>query len=395
MSRLLRSLTSFVEGAPRPFLTLLLTVFFADLALGIQTAAYPNLMVEALKIRPEQLGILESVRETPGFILVVIAALTAHVAEPVLAGAALLLEALGMGSVYFATSVQMLVLISFTWSLGLHTWMPLNQSIALATAEEDQRGQRLGQMRSVTAFSSLVGMGLVAAAAPSLGLRAVFLISGAALVVAALNVFRVPRNLRQVEKPRLVFRRRYLLYYALNFLEGCRKQVFITFAVFALVQVYGASVSQIALLMVATNLANLVLAPVIGRLIDRHGERSILTVNYALLVAIFLGYGLVTSRSALFALYAADGVVFTLSLALTTYLGKIAAPRDVMPTLAMGVTANHFAAVIVPVSGGLLWATYGYHVFFLAGAAIALVSLAVTQLLPGRVAAARVAAAEG
>jgi predicted MFS family arabinose efflux permease len=342
-------------------------------------------MVESLKIRPEQLGVLESIRELPGFILVFIAALTMRIAEPLLAGGALLIEGFGIASVYFATSVEMLILISFTWSLGLHTWMPLNQSIALATAEEDRRGRRLGQMRSMTAFSNLVGMALVAGLAPLVGLRAVFLIAGAAIVVAAICVLRIPRDLRQVEKPRLVFRRRYLLYYTLTFLEGCRKQVFITFAVFALVQVYGSSVSQIALLMVGVNLANIVLAPRIGRLIDRHGERLILSANYLALVFIFLGYGVVTSRTALFALYAADGVIFTLSLALTTYLDKIAEPRDVMPTLSMGVTANHFAAILVPITGGLLWASYGYQVFFFAGAAIALVSLAVSQLVPARV----------
>lgn len=384
MSRLLRLFADLRDSTPRPFLLLLLTVFLADFGLGIQTATYPNFMVQQLDIHPEQLGIMESIRESPGFILVAIAALTMRIAEPVLGGLALLVESAGMGSVYLVQSVNGLILVSFIWSLGMHTWMPLNQSIALATADDRTRGKRLGQLRSASALAQLTGMGVVALVATHVGLRAVFLVAGASIFLGALNVLRIPRNLRKVEKPRLVFKRRYSTYYLLTFLEGCRKQVFITFAVFALVRVYGASVGEIAGLMVGINLTNLVLAPTIGHWIDRWGERRVLTVNYLCLVFVFLGYALVTYLPALFALYAADGIIFTLSLAVTTYLDRIAEPQDVMPTLSMGVTANHFAAILVPVTGGLLWATYGYQVFFFGGAAVVLLSLVVAQFVPGR-----------
>ncbi len=373
-----------LRGARGPFGLLLITVFFADLGLGIQIASYPNFMVEQLAIRPEQLGIVESVRETPGFILVFIAALTMHIAEPVLAAGALLLEAIGMSSVYFIASVDTLILISFTWSLGLHTWMPLNQSIALALSDDSNRGTRLGQVRSTTSLANLVGMGVVAVLAVPIGLRSVFLVAGASIFVAALLVYRIPRDLRRVEKPRLVFKRKYLLYYALTFLEGSRKQVFITFAVFALVKVYGATVREVALAMVAVSVVNLVISPLVGKAIDRWGERRVLTVNYVALVFIFIGYAVVTYLPALFALYIMDGIVFTLSIAVTTYMDRIAEPQDVMPTLSMGVTANHLAAIVIPVTGGLLWATYGYQLFFVAGAVIVTISLAIAQLVPGR-----------
>ena len=379
-----RELLETLRGKRGPFGLLLLTVFFADLGLGIQIASYPNFMVEQLSIRPEQLGILETVRETPGFILVFIAALTMRVAEPVLASGALLLEAIGMSSVYFVASVDTLILISFTWSLGLHTWMPLNQSIALALSDDTNRGMRLGQVRSTTSLANLVGMGLVAVLAAPLGLRSIFLVAGAGIFVAALLVFTIPRNLRRVEKPRLVFKRKYGLYYALTFLEGSRKQVFITFAVFALVKVYGATVSEIALAMVAISIVNLLIAPMVGKAIDRWGERRILTINYVALVFIFISYAVVTYLPALFGIYILDGIVYTLSIAVTTYVDRIAEPRDVMPTLSMGVTANHLAAILIPVTGGLLWATYGYQLFFIAGAVIVAVSLLVARFVPNR-----------
>lgn len=370
------------KGMPRPFLLLLLTTFLGDLGMGIQAASYPNFMVEQLQIQPGQLGVLESIRELPGFILVGIAALTMRVAEPVLASVALLVESLGMFSVYFVGSVEALIAVSFCWSLGFHTYHPLNQSMALALAEEDQRGKRLGQLRSATALAQLIGMGSVGLIAALLGLRALFIIAGVSILLAAVTVYRIPRDLRQVEKPRVVVKRRYSLYYALIFLEGCRRQVFATFAVYALVQVYHASIFQISALMIGVNVANLILAPAIGHWIDRFGERRILTFYYVCLVPLFVGYATVSTLPVLFALYAADGVLMTLSLALTTYVDRIAEQRDVMPTLAMGVTMNHLAAVIVPVSGGLLWASYGYQLFFLLGAGVVVISLFATQRLP-------------
>ena len=375
-------LRRFIKGTPGPFLLLILTTFLGDLGLGIQAASYPNFMVEELAIRPEQLGILESIRETPGFILVVIAALTMRVAEPLLASIALLVESLGMFSVYFVGSVDALIAVSFCWSLGFHTYHPLSQSIALALAEENQRGRRLGQLRSATALAQLIGMGSVGFLAAQFGLRSLFLVAGVAIFLAAITIFRIPRDLRQVEKPRVVVRRRYSLYYTLIFLEGCRRQVFATFAVYALVQVYHATIYQIAALMIGVNVANLILAPLIGHWIDRFGERRILTLYYACLIPLFVGYATVSSLTALFALYAADGILMTLSLALTTYVDRIAERRDVMPTLAMGVTMNHLAAVIVPISGGLLWASFGYQLFFLLGAGVVVISLVVTQRLP-------------
>jgi hypothetical protein len=43
----------------------------------------------------------------------------------------------------------------------------------------------------------------------------------------------------------------------------------------------------------------------------------------------------------------------------------------------MGSTANHVAAVGVPVLGGLIWSAFGYQVTFFAGAATCLVSVLV------------------
>ena len=50
-----------------------------------------------------------------------------------------------------------------------------------------------------------------------------------------------------------------------------------------------------------------------------------------------------------------------------------------MPSLSMGQTMNHVAAVVIPITGGLLWNRFGYHAPFWCGVGAAIVSLLITQ----------------
>jgi predicted MFS family arabinose efflux permease len=148
-----------------------------------------------------------------------------------------------------------------------------------------------------------------------------------------------------------------------------------TFAVFLLVKVYHLDVQHITALLIFNSLVTTLATPVIGRLIDRYGERRLLALNYACLIFLFAGYALVHNLIVLGVLYCVDNAFFAFSLGINSYLGRIAPPEDVTPSLVMGSTVNHIAAVGVPVVGGLLWSTVGYQVTFLAGAATCLLSV--------------------
>ena len=76
----------------------------------------------------------------------------------------------------------------------------------------------------------------------------------------------------------------------------------------------------------------------------------------------------------LYVMYCLDNLCYLSTTCLTTYLQKIAAPEDLMPTLSMGVTMNHIAAVLVPLIGGYLWASLGYPVTFKGGAIVVFIS---------------------
>ncbi len=349
---------------------------------GIYMSIYNNFIADDIGVGPRQLGLIESVRETPGFLSAFIAALTMQIPSPILAGLALLIMSVGIAAFSQIHTVGILIFWAVFWSVGFHCWAPLQPAMVLSLTKDKGKGKRLGQIWRVRDAAALVGMGLIALVGTQDILRSMFLVAGATIVVAALVVVLVSRKATHMEMPRLVAKKKYGLYYALSFFQGFRKQIFMTFAVFALVRVYGASVRAIARLMIINRIANLIFAPVIGRFVDRVGERKALSICYAALTAIFLGYGLVHSRRILYILYCLDSFIYMFSMAQTTYLNKIAPPEDVRPTLSMGVTMNHVSSVIVPIIGGLLWETSGrYEAVFFIGAFVALVSLLVAQFI--------------
>ena len=192
---------------------------------------------------------------------------------------------------------------------------------------------------------------------------------GVCTAAGGLALFWVDNKAAPAGEKRLVLKRRYLLYYALNFLQGLRKQMFITFAIFALVKVHGMPVETTMVLVLINQVLITLTAAWMGRLIDRFGERRMLSVSYSVLVFVFLGYAVVEHRPSLYALYCLDNLIFFGGIALTTYAHKIAPPDELKPTLAMGVTMNHVAAVAAPLVGGLRLALFWLRGHFFGGCA--------------------------
>ena len=349
---------------------------------GIYMSVYNNFISDDIGITRTQLGIMESIREIPGFLSAFIAALTIQIPSPVLSGLALLIMGAGIAAFSQIHTVSALTFWAVFWSVGFHCWAPLEPAMVLSLTKDKGKGKRLGQITRVRNAAALLGMLLIAVVGKPGNLRVMFYISGVTVAGAAFIVFFVSRKATHMEMPRLVVKRKYGLYYALAFLQGCRKQIFVVFAIFTLVRVYKTRVSIVARLMAINKITNLIFAPIIGRIVDRIGERKSLSICYTALIAIFLGYGLAHDRRILYVIYCFDSFVYMFSIAQTTYLNKIAPPADMRPALSMGVTMNHVASVIVPVVGGLVWEALGrYEVVFLGGAGIAVVSLLVVQFL--------------
>jgi predicted MFS family arabinose efflux permease len=211
----------------------------------------------------------------------------------------------------------------------------------------------------------------------------VFLIAGMlTLAVLAFLFLAYPAFREGVpQHKKLILRKRYWLYYALTFMGGARRQIFTVFAGFLMVERFGYDVHEVAGLFFLNGAVNMLLAPKIGKLIVRFGERTALTFEYVGLIAVFTTYAFVTDAYLAGALYVIDHAFFAIAIAMRTYFQKIADPADIAPTAGVAFTINHIAAVGIPVTFGLLWLASPAAVF-LAGAAMAAVSLFLARLVP-------------
>ena len=243
----------------------------------------------------------------------------------------------------------------------------------------------LGRIVAARAVASLIAFGFVWLAFERLGLDFAWVYAVGGGVTVAVGLFAwgaFPTFPARVEQRRsLVLRRRYWLYYALTFLSGARRQIFVVFAGFLLVEKFGYSVAQISLLLLVNHALSVPLAPRIGKLIGKWGERRALTVEYVGLIGVFAGYAFVQNATAAAGLYIIDHAFFALAIAIKTYFQKIADPADIAPTAGVAFTINHIAAVVIPVAFGIVWLTSPTTVF-LAGAAMAAASLVCARLVP-------------
>jgi MFS family permease len=350
--------------------------FSFGLSFGIYLTIFFNFVGQDLGLGPNQLGLLESIREIPGLLTVVIGAVVMTIAEPIVGTVALLLLGAGFINYFFVDGIPNLIVFSLIASVGFHIWMTVSNTLALKLSHVSEQGRRLGQLRSIMSIAHLAGIGIVALIVTATGLRPMFIVAGCLAIIGAFFVFRVRGVPRVRQPPRILLRRAYWLYYALTALDGARRHIFMTFALFLLVRDYASPVQTIAILGLINGALNVAAAYSFGRLIDRFGERLILAVSFAALSLIFVGYAVIPVIGVLFALYVLDNVFFSAETGVTTYLRKIVIdPSDVRPSLTAGMTINHIAAVIIPITGGFLWEAYGHWVPFIGGAILALASL--------------------
>lgn len=362
----------------RDFRLLALAVASQGVFFGVQLTLFNNFIVERLDIQAHHLGYVEALREVPGFMNVFFVALIMHLAPPIIGAISLVVMGLGIMAYAQVDSVLLLAVYSLVWSLGFHCWLPIEQSMGLLFSPAGKKGKWLGQLRSVSSLAWLGSIVVCKLSFDFVGYNGLFAMAGIATILGGGAIAFASRG-RPVLEHRFVFKRRYGLYYALNFLQGLRKQMFITFAIFALVKIHGMPVHTTMILVLINQTMITLTAPTMGWLVDKYGERRMLGLSYVGLTLVFLGYATMTHRPTLYALYCIDSLIFFGGIALTTYLHKIAPEEDLKPTLAMGVTMNHVAAVSGPLVGGLAWHYFGYEVIFFSGAIVALISLVVSQ----------------
>jgi len=361
-----------------------LVVLTVASTLGLQGwgTLFNNFAVEVAGLNGSQVGIIQSVREIPGFLALLVVYFLLIMREHRLSALSILILGVGVGITGMLPTMGGIVVTTLIMSVGFHYYETTNQSLTLQYFDQGTAPVVFGRQRSYAAATNIAVGLIIYTLAYVLSYTAMYLLMGGALCAVALWGFlqNPARSNLPLQRKQMILRRRYGLFYFLTFLSGARRQIFTTFAVFLLVKRFGFSVQEITLLFIVNNGVNYYLSPMIGKAIVRYGERRVLSLEYASMIAIFMAYAWVQSRWMVAALYVLDHIFFNFAIAIRTYFQKVADPRDIAPSMAVGFTINHIAAVALPVIGGMLWMV-DYRIPFLGGAVLAIVSLAGVQFI--------------
>lgn len=368
---------------------LFLMAFAMPLAFSTWSALLNNFVIERAQFTGVEIGWLQSVREIPGFLAVGVIFVLIFMREQTLA----MVSLLALGGAVAITALfphfTGLILTTFIGSMGFHYYETVNQSLQLQWLDKKRAPQILGWLVAAGSAAALLAYALIAVVFKwgGAGYHGVYLAGGGMTVAIALFCwFAFPAFAQQtVQHKKIILRRRYWLYYALQFMAGARRQIFLVFAAFMMVEKFGFAVHELTFLFLINYVANILFAPMMGWLVGRIGEKWSLSIEYVGLIGVFAAYGGIYwfgwGATLAAALYVLDHLFFAMAFAQKTYFQKIADPADIAPTAAVAFTINHIAAVFLPAALGYLWVTSQASVFALA-AMMAFASLGLALLIP-------------
>ena len=365
-----------------------LYLFSAAVPLSFATwqALINNFAIEQVNFTGVEIGILQSLREIPGFIAFGVIFLLLLMREQTVAFLAMIALGIGTAMTGFLPTVMGLYFTTVLMSMGYHYAETIQQSLTLQLIDKYRLPVVMGRQIAIGAFTGLFAFAMLYLLVDmlDLGYRLIYLLAGGATVaIAILMVIKFPHFKGEAEQhKKMVLRKRYWLYYLLTFLSGARRQIFVVFAGFLMVEKFHFTVGEMSMLFLVNGVLTIYLAPRIGRLVNYWGERRTLTLEYIGLIIIFSCYAIVDSAVFACLLYILDHIFFAMAIALKSYIKKIADPADIAATAGVSFSINHIAAVILPFVLGLIWIVSPPMVF-LTGTAIAVMSLILSQMVPG------------
>ena len=361
-----------------------LIVFTILSSMGLQTwlTLFNNFAVDIAGLDGLHVGVIQSVREVPGFLALLAVYVIMFIKEYRLSALSILILGLGLALTGLFPSYSGLLITTLVMSFGFHYFETTNMSLTLQYFDEGTSPWVFGKQRSFAAASN-IGIGiLIYFLAFLLDFTYIYLLIGGLIVATAIwGLLQDPTGKEIVPQHKeMIVRKKYWLFYFLTLMAGARRQIFMAFAVLLMVQKFEYSLQEVTILFVVNNVINYYLSPMIGKSIIRFGERKILSLEYFSLILIFLTYAITTSKLLVAALYILDHIFFNFAIAIRTYFQKIGDPRDIAPSMAVGFTINHIAAVVLPAVGGFLW-VIDYRIPFFGGAILSLISLIAVQMI--------------
>jgi len=370
----------------RDFSLFLIVGFLSGISTGINSSVFNNFLNDAYHLSATERGFVEVPRELPGLLIVVVLASLAYLGDVKIATIGMVCASIGMvGLALLSPTFPVMIVFMMILSMGMHMFMPISSSIGMGLSNREEYGVRLGKYNAFCLVATIIGFTVVWIGFKNFNFSytTAFIIAAVFYLLAGIVLSMMKKSVPHHTKFKMIFRKRYTLYYILCIVNGARKQIFLTFAPWVLIQVFHLDAPVFAVLGVIIALISIFTRTVIGRAIDSKGERFILSIEAVVLFVICIGYAYAADFfSASVALviivvcYILDNSMSTVEMARSTYLCKIAiVPTDVTQTLATGTSLDHIVSMSIPVFGGMLWVAFGYKYVFLVAAAVALINL--------------------
>ena len=370
------------ESIKRNPMFVYLVVLTISSTVGLQTwtTLFNNFAVDIAHLGGNQVGMIQSIREIPGFLALLAVFVIRFVREHRLSAVSIIVLGTGLATTGFFPTYTGIAITTLVSSFGFHYYETTNMSLTLQYFKKHESPWVFGKLTSLAAATSIAIGLLIWLMMSFLSFSKVYLIIGGLIAAAGLwALTRDPSNPQALpQRKQMILRKRYWLFYFLTFMAGARRQIFIAFSVLLLVQKFNYSVQEVTLLFVINNSINYFLSPMIGRSIIRFGERRVLSLEYFSVIFIFTAYATIDSKLLVALIYILDQIFFTFAIAIRTYFQKVGDPQDIAPSMAVGFTINHLAAVFLPAIGGMLW-VIDYRIPFFAGAAMGVISLLAVQ----------------
>lgn len=389
------------SGYKALFLSLLLCAIGSGLHKGI----LDNYVAEMAGMNEMDRGLMEFFRELPGLLLVLILAIFYRSSAERMYKLSMVFMAIGMVMQSLITPSKALIIIAlFIYSTGEHIQIGMRNTLTLEYSKQGHGGVALGYQSSTMQIGNLLGYLAVIAAfsfiAPHLNgiakselFQPIFMIAAVFALVAMAVSFKLGSSSNQRNANRFYFRKKFTKYYMLEMFYGARKQVFFTFGPYVLILLYKADAGVISLLFAISAVACFLLSPLVGKLIDRVGYKTVMIADTLLLVIVCFFYGfahhLFSMHTAFIVCcvnYVLDSVISLASMASNVYVQDISDNQEEMrATISTGISVNHFITIFIALLGGWIWNALGVETLFIISAVLGLCNSAyAATILPAK-----------
>jgi len=381
-----------------------LSIFVWGIGVGCFSASLNNFLVDMYQMDSVDRGWLELFRELPGLMLVFLFAILHRISDWRIIRLGTLASMIGAALLLVPSNKICVTGTIMIWSLGEHLIMPCRQLLAMKVAQPGHEGKSLGFLTSVMNLGHVLGS-VITAGVFILGARfsteenpisdrllfgIVWGIIIVLLVISVCSTFvgEVPDV--KAKRPTLYFNWKFNKFYALELFYGARKQIFLTFAPYVMIRIYGFSTAAMATLLGICAITNIFAAPMVGKLTDKLGYRTIMIWDTIILAGVCVLYGFADKffpmNVALVVVcvnFLLDAIISTTSLATNVYVREVADSTDELSsTLSTGISINHLISIIVAPLGGWVWVKYGVGMLFVFSATMAIFNSIFAWTLP-------------